>query len=332
MSNDESRLSKIYYSTDGYWKGYEAINKLTDAAKVSQSTSKKWLEKQALWQIYLPAPKYVPRPHWVVVKTNYIHQADLLFLTHDTVKRKTYKYALLVVDVALRYVDAEALTSKDSSGIAKGFEKIYSRKLKWPNTMIVDPGTEFMGDVTKLMKKKGVQIQRSEAKNHKAQSVVERANRTLSERLYSHQYAQEMLLENERSREWVKRLPKVLEAMNRKPRRITGKEPDKAVRLKEVDVKHVEYKRSVGLDEMRLPPGVKVRYLLAPGEDEGGDNRRATDPVWSLDIYDLSRSVVSVGQPVLYYLSEGGPRRSFVREELQVVPEDTELPPNSVLE
>jgi len=83
MSN-ESRLSKIYYSNRGYWKGYEAINKLADAAKVSQSTSKKWLEKQALWQIYLPPPKYIPRPHWVVDKPNYIHQADLLFLTHDT--------------------------------------------------------------------------------------------------------------------------------------------------------------------------------------------------------------------------------------------------------
>ncbi|EDO36626.1 predicted protein [Nematostella vectensis] len=207
-----------------------------------------------------------------------------------------------------------------------------NRKLKWPNTVIVDPGTEFMGDVTKLMKKHNVRIQRSEAKNHKAQSVVERANRTLSERLYSHQYAQEMLSENERSREWVKRMPKVLEAMNSKPRRISGKEPDKAVGLKEVDVKPVEYKQSVGLDEVRLPPAVKVRYLLAPGEDEGGDNRRATRPVWSLNIYDLSRSVVSVGQPVLYYLPEGAPRRSFVREELQAVPEDTELPPNSVLE
>ena len=34
-------------------------------------------------------------------------------------------------------------------------------------------------------------------------------------------------------------------------------------------------------------------------------------------------------QPVMYYLS-GGPKKSFVREELQVVPEDTELPPKNV--
>ena len=31
----------------------------------------------------------------------------------------------------------------------------------------------------------------------------------------------------------------------------------------------------------------------------------------------------------MYYLS-GGPKRSFVREELQVVPEDTELPPKKL--
>ena len=43
--------------------------------------AKEWLKKQALWQIYLPSPRYIPRPHWTVDKPNEIHQADLLFLT-----------------------------------------------------------------------------------------------------------------------------------------------------------------------------------------------------------------------------------------------------------
>ena len=171
MSSDKL-MSKLYYSTSGYWKGYSAIAKLANVAKVSESIAKKWLEKQALWQIYLPAPNYVPRPHWTVDKPNQIHQADLLFMPHDKVRRKTYLYALVVVDIASRYKDAEALTSKDSSGIAKGFEKIYSRKLNWPHTLIIDPGTEFMGDVTKIMKKHNGTIQRSEAGNHRAQAFV----------------------------------------------------------------------------------------------------------------------------------------------------------------
>ena len=105
---------------------YLVISKLADEAKVSENEARKWLEKQALWQIYLPASKYIPRPHWRVDKPNKIHQADLLFLPHDTYRKKTYKYALVVIDIALRYKDAEALTSKESSEVAKAFEKIYS--------------------------------------------------------------------------------------------------------------------------------------------------------------------------------------------------------------
>ena len=61
----QSELSEIYYSTDGYWKGYSAIKKLASVAKVR-----------------------------TVNKPNKIHQADLLFLPHDKVGRRTFRYAL----------------------------------------------------------------------------------------------------------------------------------------------------------------------------------------------------------------------------------------------
>ena len=128
-----------------------------------------------------------------------------------------------------------------------------------------------MGEVTKLMKDRDVHIQQSEAKNHRAQALVERTNYTLAERLYSHQYAQVMLRGDET---WKRRLREVIIAINSEPRRIVGNEPIKAVELGKVKV---SYKRPVGVDEMRLPSGVKARYLFAPGEDEGGDRRRATD-------------------------------------------------------
>ena len=86
---------------------------------------------------------------------------------------------------------------------------------------MVDPGKEFFGSVNTLMKKHAVKFQRSEAGTHRAQSFVERANRTLSE-IFSHQYAQEMITEG-RSVEWVKRLHFVLKAMNNESSKITGK-------------------------------------------------------------------------------------------------------------
>ena len=332
-------MEKVYYSAKGYWKGYAAIGKLSQEAGVSEQDAKEWLGKQAMWQIYLAPPEYIPRPHWTVNKPNQVHQADLLFLPHDTIWGKVYKYALVVIDVASRYKDAEALRTKDSGEISKCFTRVYSRRLTWPGVLMVDPGREFMGNVSTLMEKHGVKIQRGQAGNHRSQAFVERANKTLSERLFSHQYAQEMTGGDGgdgRSREWVKRLPQVLKAMNSEPTRLIGKKPSGAIQLDKVLVKKVEYKRPVGLDEVRLPPGVLVRYLYAPGEGEGGERRRATDPIWSLGIYYLSRSVVTLDQPVLYYLSDDGggknaPKRGFVREELQVVPDDTELPPKGVL-
>ena len=72
-----------------------------------------------------------------------------------------YKYALTVVDVASRYKAAEALVSKESEEVARGFKRIYSKDpLKWPQLLQVDPGREFMGGVTKIMGKHNVTIRR----------------------------------------------------------------------------------------------------------------------------------------------------------------------------
>ena len=85
---------------------------------------------------------------------------------------------------------------------------------------MVDPGKEFMGEVT--MGKKGVMIKRSDAGHHRAQAFVERANRTLGEKIFPCQYTQEMIRES-RSREWVNRLPNLIKDMNNTPIRIIGK-------------------------------------------------------------------------------------------------------------
>ena len=166
-------------------KGYAAIPKLAERAGVDHDLAKKWLEKQPLWQIYLPVSKYIPRAHWTEDRPDYVHQADLLFVSYDTIGNRTFKYILVVVDVASRYMDSEPLSKKDASSVEKAFEKIYSRKLNYPKTLMVDQGTEFKGAVTELMKDHGVHILRSDPKYHRVQAFVERANRTLAEIIQS---------------------------------------------------------------------------------------------------------------------------------------------------
>ena len=84
-------------------------------------------------------------------------------------------------------------------------------------------------------------------------------------------------------------------------------------------------------NEIQIPGNVKQRYLYAPGELEGGERRRATDPNLSLETYTIDSVVKTPGYPILYYLSEGAPRRGFVRQELMIIPKGTTLPPDRVL-
>ena len=222
----EKRLAGQYYSPNGYWKGFGAIRKLAQAAKVSAKVAKRWLFKQALWQIFLPAPKRIPRPRFNVSTPNKVHQPDLLFLPHDKLPRgqKVYKYALTIVDVASRYKEAEPLTSKSSDEVAKAFHAIYKRSpLTWPEMLQLDPGREFMGAVTKEMENHKTLIRRGRVDIHRDQAIVERFNRTLAERLFRHQYAVEMRLpEGQQSTAWVKRLPEVVSAFEQR-----GNSPDR---------------------------------------------------------------------------------------------------------
>ena len=161
--------------------------------------------------------------------------------------------------------------------------------MRWRKHLQVDPGCEFMGAVSQLLAKHSVQVRRGEVDIHRDQGVVERWNRTLAERLFGHQYAQEMHLPSgQRSTEWVKRWPAVVVALNGEVTRLTGKRSSNAIKAKTVAQKpsSVVPDRPVGLKEQRLPSGVGVRYLYQPGELEGS-LRRATDPVWSLGVYRL---------------------------------------------
>ena len=166
--------------------------------------------KQPLYQIYLPTPKYIPRPNAsmsLFAKPNDIHQADILYLPHNRYEKKTYKYALNIVDVASRYKGSYQLVTKNSKEVAEAFQWIYENTpLTYPKTLIIGDGKEFYGDTTKLMEKHDVLIQLGDPSQHRSQGIVERINRTLADRLFSYQYHKELENPSKSNREWVSRL------------------------------------------------------------------------------------------------------------------------------
>ena len=62
----------------------EAVKKLQEYSKEKPKVIKQWLSRQAFWQVHLPAPKYIDRPHYQVTIRNEMHQFDLLYMPSDT--------------------------------------------------------------------------------------------------------------------------------------------------------------------------------------------------------------------------------------------------------
>ena len=150
---------------------------------------------------------------------------------------------------------------------------------------------------------------------------MERFNRTLAYRLFSYQYHKELEDPSKSNREWASRLQNVVSTLNNEKTRLIGMKPVDAI--KQTLVKQ-GFSQPVKDYEEKLPDvGTKVRYLYEPGELEGqqygGERRkRSTDPIWSVDVYKIKDRCIKKYQPILYYL-DGGPKRSFVFEELQQI-------------
>ena len=111
--------------------------------------------------------------------------------------------------------------------------------------------------------------------------------------------------------------------MNNSETQLLGNKPADAIKLRRVSQKpSLPTMRPGGLEEEKLPSDVGVRYLYQPGELDGGRSR-TTDPVWSLEVYRIGRSVVKPDDPIFYYLDTecvDVPARGFVREKLLLAP------------
>ena len=96
-------------------------------------------------------PKERTVPKIIDFEPNATHQMDLVYLTHDQVKKTKYRYALSVMDTATRLGDAEPLSQRRPEDVIKALKKIYKRgPLKKPSVRITtDNGSEFKGAFNK---------------------------------------------------------------------------------------------------------------------------------------------------------------------------------------
>ena len=210
--------------------------KLKELSREKRKVIKQWLSRQAFWQVHLPAPKHMDRPHYQVATPNEMHQFDLLYIPSDSLYGSKYKYILAGIDAASRYKVARLLRTKQAHDVAEMIADIYKvGPLTYPKIFQCDNGSEFKGEVTKMLEKHGVKIQRvtTESK-HTHTAFVEALNKILTERLFKVQDAQELKDPERVSSRWVKHLYGLLDELTEAQTEMIGMKPKDAIVLDQV--------------------------------------------------------------------------------------------------
>ena len=319
-------MEAIYYTPNHLWTGNKAIEELRARTKFSKKKIMEWLAHQAFWQVKLPGPKEVIHPRYQVYVPNQMHMVDLLVFPSDHVLGNTYKYLLVLVDVASGYTAIAPLRNKRASDTAFALKALYKHgPLKYPEQLYSDAGTEFKGEFLKTLKEHDVKVKSKVTKYHHGfNGKVENRNKQISKMLFKNMDAPE-LFSGKESKIWVKYARDAVDKLNHRVNKTLKMSPVEAIKLDKITPKKLKYPK-----EKILPADGLYRYLLQPGEEHGDQRRRATDDIWSRKTFRLSDIEQIPQQRIIYHLSDG-PDRAFVKEELMLIPESTELPPESVM-
>jgi len=253
--------------------------------------------------------------HFYVSKPNNLHQLDILYMPKD---KKGYKYILTIIDTASRYKAGEPLKDKSSNSVLKAIQKIYDNtKLKFPDQINIDKGSEFKSEVLDYYKKHNAVVNVSETGFHKSTAMVERFNRTLAERIFKQIHHKEITT-NKIVKNWVDLLQPTIDQLNNEITQYIKMTPNNAIELENVPQK---IHKDISISDDGFKVGDLVRYKLArdkiqdissssfDGREvtslvEKVGKRRATDSSYSLAIHQIENIKSYPGRKNIYYLNE----------------------------
>ena len=165
-----------------------------------------------------------------------MHQFDLLYMPSDTLYGNNYKYILAGINAASRFKVARPVRTKQSRDVVEMIADIYKLgPLMYPSTFQCDNGSKFKGEVTKMLEKHEVKIQRVTTKyKHTHTAFVEALNKIVTERLFKVQDAQELNDPERVSATWVKHLYGLVDEFNDTQTEMIGMKPKDAIVLNQV--------------------------------------------------------------------------------------------------
>jgi hypothetical protein len=156
-----------------------------------------------------------------------VWESDLVDVQSFSKDNDKYRYLLTVIDVFTKYLHVVPLRSKTGTAVASAFQSIfddsryttkqYKRRPLWLRT---DKGKEFLNrSVQDMLKHEGIQFQVCKDPDIKC-SVIERAHRTLRDKLYKY-------FTYKNTHRYIDVLDRFVKAYNDTPHTATGMAPSK---------------------------------------------------------------------------------------------------------
>jgi hypothetical protein len=219
----EKLLKKVYYDTRSP-ACYAGVRKVYLEAKrqnplVTIRLVKDFLEKERTYTLFRSVRHRYKRLKTIPAGLNVDWQADLIDMSQLSEHNQGYRYILNVVDALSRMLYTAPVKSKHSVNMIEAFEKVFEKAQAKPWRLMTDRGVEFVAkDLMDYYNKKDIIKKVAYTNDEVKCAMVERANRTLLERLYKY-------FSENNTLEWIKVLDKIVHAINRTVHTTTGIRP-----------------------------------------------------------------------------------------------------------
>ena len=115
---------------------------------------------------------------------------DLIGPYHFKLKKKKnvdlILHAVTMIDPATGWFEISEIPNKESHTVAEAVEQTWLSRYPWPTQIILDRGTEFMRDFTRMIREDyGIKKKPITARNPQANAVIERVHQTIGQMIRS---------------------------------------------------------------------------------------------------------------------------------------------------
>ena len=95
-------MKKYYYDkSHPLWVGQKAhLEQLGKTPKAAKAAAKRYLAKQAIFQVHIPHPEKIEPLHYMVDESDKLGMVDLVTMPPDKLYGNVYKHMLVYVDIA----------------------------------------------------------------------------------------------------------------------------------------------------------------------------------------------------------------------------------------